>query len=235
MSEPFFELKGSLFPLSVIHTTDLSVTAIRAALEQKLSQAPAFFHQAAMVIQLTPEQRNIDFIALKQLFQELKLVLVGVSGASPEQKAQAQQAGLASLRHGQDSKPIPSQTQPSQAAPAADVRVEEVPMQTKLVEQNIRSGQQIYAKGADLIICGAVGAGAEVIADGNIHIYGSLRGKAIAGAAGDSSKRIYCQNLQAELVSIAGHYWLSDSLQGDYWTKQCCIQMQGDSIAIRDL
>lgn len=235
MSEPFFELKGSLFPLSVIHATDLSVTAIRAALEQKLSQAPAFFHQAAMVIQLTPEQHDIDFTALKQLFHELNLVLVGVSGATPEQKTQAQQAGLAALRQGQNNKPVPNKPEPEQAAPATDGRVETVPMHTKLVEQNIRSGQQIYAKGADLIIRGAVGAGAEVIADGNIHIYGSLRGKAIAGAAGDTSKRIYCQNLQAELVSIAGHYWLSDSLQGDYWTKPCCIQMQGDSIAIRNL
>lgn len=235
MPEPFFELKGSLFPLSVIHTMDLSEPALRSALEQKLSQAPAFFHQAAIVIQLLPEHSSIDFNALKQLFQELKLVLVGVSGATPEQKTLAQQAGLASLRLGQDTKSAPSQDQSSESIPTPDVRVEEIPMQTKVVEQTIRSGQQIYAKGADLIICGAVGAGAEVIADGNIHIYGSLRGKAIAGAAGDNTKRIYCQNLQAELVSIAGHYWLSDSLQGDYWTKQCCIQMQGDSIAIRDL
>ncbi|SEA89073.1 septum site-determining protein MinC [Alkalimonas amylolytica] len=230
LSEPFFELKGSLFPLSVIHSSDLSVAGLQAALQQKLDQAPGFFHQAAMVIQLTPDHQTVDFNALKQLFQQLKLVLVGVAGASTEQKQLAQAAGLAVLRLGQDSKPL---------APApgssGEARVEQVPMHTKVVEQNIRSGQQIYAKGADLIVRGAVGAGAEVIADGNIHIYGTLRGKAIAGASGDSTKRIFCQNLQAELVSIAGHYWLSDSLQGDFWNKAACIRMQDDSIAIGEL
>ncbi|MEE1999919.1 septum site-determining protein MinC [Alkalimonas sp. MEB108] len=230
MSEPFFELKGSLFTLSVIHSNDLSVAGLQSALQQKLDQAPGFFHQAAMVIQLTPEHQSLDFNALKQLFQQLKLVLVGVTGATAEQKQQAQAAGLAVLRLGQDSKPVAT---PS--SPVDDARVEQVPMQSKLVEQTIRSGQQIYAKGADLIVRGSVGAGAEVIADGNIHIYGTLRGKAIAGASGDTSKRIFCHHLQAELVSIAGHYWLSDSLQGEYWNKAACIRMQDNSIAISEL
>lgn len=231
MSEPFFELKGSLFPLSVIRSHDLSVAGLRTSLQQKLAQAPGFFHQAAMVIQLTPEHQAVDFIALKQLFEQLKLVLVGVTGADTEQKQQAQQAGLAVFRLGQDSKAVA--TEP--AKNSTEVSTELVPMHTKVVEQNIRSGQQIYAKGADLIVRGAVGAGAEVIADGNIHIYGSLRGKAIAGASGDTSKRIFCHNLQAELVSIAGHYWLSDSLQGDFWNKAACIRMQDNSIAISEL
>ena len=80
-----------------------------------------------------------------------------------------------------------------------------------------------------------VGAGAEVIADGNIHIYGTLRGKAIAGAAGDSSKRIYCYNLQAELVSIAGNYWLSESLQGEFWSKSACVKLQDDQLVLAEL
>uniref|UniRef100_UPI002FDA7EB0 septum site-determining protein MinC n=1 Tax=Arsukibacterium sp. TaxID=1977258 RepID=UPI002FDA7EB0 len=89
--------------------------------------------------------------------------------------------------------------------------------------------------GADLIIKGTVGAGAEVIADGNIHIYGSLRGKAIAGASGDSSKRIFCSNLQAELVSVAGNYWLSDSLQGEFWGKAATIRLQDAHLVISEL
>ncbi len=70
----------------------------------------------------------------------------------------------------------------------------------------MRSGQQIYARGRDLTIAAAVGNGAEVIADGSIHIYGRLSGRALAGAQGDVTARIYCQDFQAELVSIAGHY-----------------------------
>lgn len=236
MSEPFFELKGSLFPLTVIHSSDLTLAGLQTALEKKLGQAPGFFHQAAMVIQLAPEQQNIDFAGIKQLFTALKLVLVGVTNASPEQKQQAQAAGLAVLRLGQDAKPTSSaSTTAEKQNDSAAASVQQVPMHTKVVEQNIRSGQQIYAKGADLIVRGAVGAGAEVIADGHIHIYGTLRGKAIAGAAGDTSKRIFCHNLQAELVSIAGHYWLSDSLQGDFWNKAACIRMQDDSIVIGEL
>ena len=111
----------------------------------------------------------------------------------------------------------------------------ELNMETKVVEQNIRSGQQIYVKGADLIIKGTVGAGAEVIADGNIHIYGSLRGKAIAGAGGDSSKKIYCYNMQAELISIAGNYWLSESLQGEFWGKSACISLQDGQLVLAEL
>ena len=80
-----------------------------------------------------------------------------------------------------------------------------------------------------------VDAGAEVIADGNIHIYGTLRGKAIAGAAGDSQKRVFCHKLEAELISIAGSYWLSDSLQGEYWGKSACIGLQDDKLVLADL
>ena len=104
-----------------------------------------------------------------------------------------------------------------------------------VIDKPLRSGQQVYAKGRDLIVLAIVNAGAEVIADGNIHIYGSLRGKAIAGASGDSSKRIYCYNMQAELVSIAGNYWLSHSLQGEFWGKPACIRWQGESLVISEL
>ncbi|EHR39987.1 septum site-determining protein MinC [Alishewanella jeotgali] len=239
MSEHSLELKGSLFPLSVLHCSDLSISSLQSLLTAKLAQAPAFFYQAPIVINLQDNDSNPDFIALKQLFTELKLVLVGVTGANAAQKVAAQQAGLAVLQAGKSNtakavEPAPQSTTPERSAPA-QVVVQHQAMDSKIVEQNVRSGQQIYAKGADLIIKGAVGAGAEVIADGNIHIYGSLRGKAIAGASGDSSKRIYCYNMQAELVSIAGNYWLSHSLQGEFWGKPACIRWQGESLVISEL
>jgi septum site-determining protein MinC len=76
----------------------------------------------------------------------------------------------------------------------------------------VRSGTQIYARGGDLIVTAAVSPGAELVADGNIHVYGVLRGRALAGAAGDSAARIFCTRLEAELVSIAGHYLVSEQL-----------------------
>jgi septum site-determining protein MinC len=234
MSDQTLELKGSLFPLSVVSCPDLSVTALQSQLSQKVAQAPAFFYQAPIILNLTDCQQTPDFAAIKQLFSELKLVLVGVCGANSALKQQAQQAGLAALQLGKESKsPAPTAAPAkSQATPARSVSVA---IDSKIIEHTVRSGQQIYAKGSDLIVKGTVGAGAEVIADGNIHIYGTLRGKAIAGASGDSSKRIFCYNLQPELVSIAGNYWLSESLQGEFWGKAACIKLQDDQLVLADL
>ncbi|WP_254795475.1 septum site-determining protein MinC [Arsukibacterium indicum] len=235
--------------MSVLHCADLSTATLQKLLSAKLAQAPAFFLQAPIVLNLSDVSQTPDFAALKNLFTELKLVLVGVTAANAEQKAAAHGAGLAVLQAGKAS--VKSQTTASTPQPAESIAATDpnsakaanntvttqvaVPMDSKVVEQTVRSGQQIYAKGTDLIVKGAVGAGAEVIADGNIHIYGSLRGKAIAGASGDTSKRIYCYNLQAELVSIAGNYWLSDSLQDKFWGKSACIKMQDDSLVISEL
>lgn len=233
MSDQSLELKGSLFPLSVLSCADLSVSSLSQQLKQKLAQAPAFFYQAPIILNLADVEQAPDFHAIKQLFTELKLVLVGVCGASSELKQQAQQAGLAALQLAKDSKTaVTNSTTTRQAAPPGPVNVS---VDSKIVEQTIRSGQQVYAKGTDLIVKGTVGAGAEVIADGNIHIYGTLRGKAIAGAGGDNTKRIFCYNLQAELVSIAGNYWLSDSLQGDFWGKPSCIKLQDDQLVLAEL
>lgn len=238
MSEHSLELKGSLFPLSVLHCTDLSVATLGPLLSAKLAQAPGFFYQAPIVLNLQDCQDLPDFAALKQLFTELKLVLVGITGASANVKTAAQQAGLAVLQAGkaaQAKTPISETANKTTMHSAASATPQQIMMDSKIVEQTVRSGQQVYAKGADLIVKGAVGAGAEVIADGNIHIYGSLRGKAIAGANGDTSKRIYCYNMQAELVSVAGNYWLSESLQGEFWGKPACIKLQDETLVISEL
>ncbi|KKO45650.1 septum formation inhibitor [Arsukibacterium ikkense] len=244
MSDNSLELKGSLFPMSVLHCADLSPATLHTLLSAKLAQAPAFFLQAPIVLNLSDATETPDFNRLKNLFAELKLVLVGVTAANPEQKASAHAAGLAVLQAGKaalktkepnTSPPVAEVSDNKAVASAAASSSVAATMDSKVIEQTVRSGQQIYAKGTDLIVKGAVGAGAEVIADGNIHIYGSLRGKAIAGASGDTSKRIYCYNLQAELVSIAGNYWLSDSLQGKFWGKSACIKMQDDSLVISEL
>lgn len=241
MSDQSLELKGSLFPLSVLSCADLSVNALQRQLQQKLAQAPAFFYRAPIVLNVTDVEQLPDFTAIKQLFTELDLVLVGVCGANSSLKQQAQQAGLAALQLGKDNKTVKAADNgaaDNNSPPRQTTLVTNnvaVPMDSKIIEQTVRSGQQVYAKGADLVIKGTVGAGAEVIADGNIHIYGTLRGKAIAGAAGDSSKRIFCYNLQAELVSIAGNYWLSESLQGSFWGKPSCIKLQDDQLVLAEL
>jgi septum site-determining protein MinC len=106
-----------------------------------------------------------------------------------------------------------------------------VPQATKVITKPIRSGQQVYAEG-DLIILNQVSAGAEVLADGNIHVYGALRGRALAGVKGDADARIFCKSMEAELVSIAGNFMLSDALQNIVWKDSAQVLLVDDSLEI---
>jgi septum site-determining protein MinC len=121
----------------------------------------------------------------------------------------------------------------STAATDRSDKLESIP--TKIIYQPVRSGQQIYAKGGDLIILAAVSPGAEILADGNIHVYGALRGRALAGVRGDTRARIFCHSLEAELVSIAGHYKISEDLQKSGWKTASQIGLIEDKLTITPL
>lgn len=181
---------------------------------------------------------QIDLQELTQLMHRLRLIPVGVRHANLEQQKTAREVGLALMKGGsvRDLPPPPvsaSSPTPSAAAPRVEttepinestvsvkalgtegssekIEPAKTPSPTKVVNQSVRSGQQIYARGGDLIVIGGVNAGAEVVADGNVHIYGSLRGRALAGAQGDVQTRIFCQCLEAELVAVAGQYRVFD-------------------------
>jgi septum site-determining protein MinC len=113
-------------------------------------------------------------------------------------------------------------------SPSTPVEINHQP--SKIVTTPIRSGQQVYAPGGDLIIMAAVSAGAEVLADGNIHVYGALRGRALAGVKGDTSARIFCQSLEAELVSIAGTFKVDEDLRNEHW--KTAVQIGRDEGAL---
>ena len=99
----------------------------------------------------------------------------------------------------------------------------------------VRSGQRLYARGTDLTVAAVVGHGAEVIADGSIHIYGVLRGRALAGARGDTAARIYCQNFQAELVAIAGQYRVFEEPVAEWHGKPVQAWLEGDKLRLAPL
>lgn len=105
----------------------------------------------------------------------------------------------------------------------------------KIIERPVRGGQQIYAEGCDLIVLAQVSEGAEVLADGNIHIYAPLRGRALAGVKGDSNARIFCQQLEAELVSVAGIFILSDELKDKAWKQAAHIQLKDERLTISQI
>jgi septum site-determining protein MinC len=140
---------------------------------------------------------------------------------------------LSVLNYSQDVKP--QAKAPANSELNTSIVEREIYLPAQVINSTVRSGQQVYAKDRDLIILGAVSHGAEVIADGNIHIYGALRGRAIAGAKGNTDAAIFCQRLEAELVSIDGNYWISDSLQGELWSKSAAINYKNNSLEITAL
>src|SRR5690606_36464032 len=122
---------------------------------------------------------------------------------------------------------------PRKAAEPEPVSVATPITKTRLIDAPVRSGQRIYAPNCDLIVTSHVSAGAELIADGNIHIYGMMRGRALAGASGAKHAQIFCTHLTPELVSIAGEYWLSDQIPAEFSGKAARLQLADNALAIQ--
>ncbi len=209
--ESALDIKGSVFTLTVLCLKNIDCAAIEFALSEHLSQAPRFFDNAPVVIDLKALQHNaanaLDFVLLAAVLRKHHLVPVGVRHATPEQQINAIAAGLAILQGGGKSEPVEPPARSATQEPPPPTAPTPTPATTaKIVSQPVRSGQQIYARGRDLVLLAPVNAGAEVLADGNIHIYAPLRGRALAGVTGDINARIFAHSLEAELVSVAGHY-----------------------------
>lgn len=239
MSDAPIEFKGSAFTLSVLHLQTSDLEVIKSLLAQKIKQAPQFFQMAPIVLNISQiKDPEIDFIAIKKMVESLYMVPVGISGATDRQKTEAKKAGFACLSESKNGNTVPSNESTQIRYERVEVPVE-VPVPThkpsQVLRQNLRSGQQFYAKGTDLVVIGTVSNGAEVIADGNIHIYGSLRGRAIAGAKGDDSAKIFAQSIDPELVSINGHYWTSEQIDKSYFKNPGCVALEGDKLTITKL
>lgn len=241
MSEQAIELKGAGFTLSVLQILSHDLSEIKSQLSEKIAQVPQFFHKAPVVLDLQTVENFNDFSGLKALVNDLNMMPIGVTGCPTEYKQAANDAGLAFMSSARTAPKTEVAKSAATEPETANVEriiektvkvTEAVP--TRVIKQNLRSGQQIYAKDSDLIVLGAVSNGAEVIADGNIHIYGALRGRAIAGASGRDDVSIFSRKLQAELVSVNGHYWTSDKLQGN-WEKSVQISLSEDKLQITQL
>ncbi|MFM4962779.1 septum site-determining protein MinC [Aeromonas bivalvium] len=228
------ELKGTTFTISVLHINDAAPDKIRQLLAAKVALAPRFFNCAPLVLNVEKLAQQPDFNELKALVEAEDFVLVGITGAKDEaMKTAAKAAGLAVMASGRSRK--------ADAEPAAEITLPEaaaeLPLPTPLLASKVhvgpvRSGQQIYAAGTSLVVLGSVSPGAEVLADDSIHIYGALRGRAIAGARGNGDARIYCQQLQAELLSIAGTFQLSDALPAGLIQQPVHVRLDNEQLRI---
>lgn len=233
-----FLLKGSNFTLTTLQLLNVDYPTIQKQLTQKVEQAPAFFNHTPVVLDLSKISMlpvDIDFTKILNIIRQNHLIPVGVRGGTPAQRESALALGLAVLPESKGQAPDAPAPVTEQPAVVATARVDHPKSPSLLVTQPVRSGQQIYARDADLIITSSVSAGAEILADGHIHIYGTLRGRALAGVNGDQQARIFCHNLEAELVSVAGQYCVSDDFRNTSWGKSVCIALQGEHLQITPL
>jgi septum site-determining protein MinC len=217
-----FEIKSANLPLVALLLKSTDLVALARELDARFGDIPDFFDQDALMIDLSPLQtaaqggqppREIDFPSLITLLGSYQLVPISVKGGNAAQMAAALQAGLLPVpdAHLVAARPAPTTT----PAPAEPVQTPAItpppaPQGAMVIDKPLRSGQQVYARGRDLVVLAMVNAGAEVIADGHIHVYAPLRGKAMAGARGNADARIFSLALEAELLSIAGVYRTSE-------------------------
>lgn len=208
---PFaFELKDTHLPLVtvVLHHADPAVLA--GELQQRLGETPNFFGDDPVVIDLAPLREHAEPIAFADIVAALRAHRMRpslVTGGSEQQMADALAAGLPAAPEA-IAPPKPRTVEVEVIREVVREIEREVPVHvpTLVVDKPLRSGQQAYAKGGDLIVHAAVNAGAEVLADGHIHVYGPLRGKAVAGSRGNTEARIFTTCLEPELIAIAGVY-----------------------------
>jgi septum site-determining protein MinC len=219
--EPF-RLRGANFNLLVLRLLDHRAEAVVPALGDQFRRAPGFLRFAPIVIGLDDIQTSpagVDFAGLVQGLRAIEIVPVGTTGGTPEMRNAAMGAGLPPLRMaaGKESDvPLaePAAAVEPQAAPppAPDPQPLGLQRPAMIVDQPVRAGTRIWAQGTDLIVIGTVNPGAEVIADGNIHVYGRLLGRAIAGGQAETEARVFATHFDPELVSIAGYYAVREGL-----------------------
>jgi septum site-determining protein MinC len=257
--EKAIELEGVVTALNVLRVLTTDRAAILAALDRRIAETPGVFRGAPVVIDLTQLEAKAQAHAaegagpavlpafplatLAAALKERELVPVGASVQTEGNKRAAVTAGLGLFDA--TARPVARGVARKRASiappPAASIRPEPIPESSAKTQlaltlvQPLRAGQIVYAKERDVIALAAVNAGAELIADGNIHVYGPLRGRALAGASGNEQARIYCQKLEADLVSIAGVYVSKDQLPEDKLGKPVQIFLQAGDLVIADL
>jgi len=208
-SEKPLEIRISTIPAVSIFLHDTDLDAITIGMQEITVGAEDYFDHDLAVIDLSKLEGKcdgIDWQSLLVLLRAHRLNPVAVRGAPSHMEAELRAYGL-SLDATAKPRPVTQEAPPPEIAPPPPAAPPQpIARKSMIVDTPVRTGQRIYARDADLIVMAAVNSGAEVIADGSIHVYGPLRGRALAGARGDTSSRIFTLGMEAELVSIAGIY-----------------------------
>lgn len=236
-----FELKSETNSLIVLWIKDADLGKVATELEIKLNRTPGFFAHEPVLLELSgldAQPSAADIGQLLAILRSHQLIPVAARGGNVEQQAAVTAAGLAILpRNGSEQKSSTSDAKPATTDHSGSSEATDTTSGTsKFIDKPVRTGQQVYAANGDLTLLGMVSAGAEVIADGSVHVYGPLRGRALAGVRGNTSARIFTQSLEAELVSIAGIYRTFEQEWGaEFRGKPAQIYLEGDKLLIAPL
>ena len=199
-----FRFKASFSPCISFELLHYDLEKIAAGLDSMVKPAQNFFSGSPVIIDIEKikSTEKIDFNGIKKILSSHQIIAIGIRGGSTEQQMDAAALGLPMIKAQKSTAPIQEAAEPEKSASI-----------TKIITQPIRSGMQIFAKDSDLIITGQVSPGAELMADGHIHVYGTLRGRILAGANGNHDARIFCQAFEADLIAIAGYYLTRDEIK----------------------
>lgn len=230
------EFKSDSFsiPILILFTDDLKI--IGEQLREKVDLAPEFFKNSPLIFdvqELNKQARPIDIPALVDIIRQSGLLPTGIRGGNVQQNKDALELLIPTYSAHSSSTTTTSKDTQKQKNITPEPIVDAI-VKTTLITRPIRSGQRIYAAG-DLVVLAQVSAGAEIMAEGNIHIYSTLRGRALAGVQGNTDARIFCSDLQAELISIAGNYKISEDMSDMVSKKPVQIYLQGHTLIIKDI
>jgi septum site-determining protein MinC len=225
-----FEIKSANLPLValLLKTTDMGLLA--REWDAQYSSTPGFFDQDPLVVDLHALGEDAGAVDFKQLLALLRahaVCPIAVKGGNPAHMKAALKAGLVAapdvVLQRQVATPV---VETAPAPPPAPVAAPQPSPEAMVIDRPLRSGQQVYARGRDLVVLAMVNPGAEVIADGHVHVYAPLRGKAMAGARGNGDARIFALSMEPELISIAGIYRTSDvPLPADIAGKPAMVRL----------
>jgi septum site-determining protein MinC len=255
MTELCFQLKGSVATILLLELYYYTADAFVGQLRQKVDKAPQLLLHSPIVIsldKLRDDTQELDCRALVEQCRNLGLQPIGFR-ACPRFDEAMRATGLAILPQtsGRSGAVLRELLPPGEGGSEATTQVTAqadvdsdlvVPvvsrftrLPSKIINQPVRSGQQVYARDCDLIVMAHISEGAEILADGNIHVYGGLRGRALAGVQGDSSARIFCHSLEAELLAVAGNFMLSEDFRDKVWKKPVQVCLKGEKLCIEPL
>ncbi|MBU2979246.1 septum site-determining protein MinC [Alteromonas sp. C1M14] len=248
MTESCFRMKGTTLTSIVLEVIQFEPDEFETQLAAKVASAPHFFTRSSLIIHLGIALSATEFELLVVLCRRQGLQPMAVKGITDALKGVINDLGMADISQSKlsDKALTPKSEKPSETSESSnrDDNVTAAPINkatsepvkpAKMVSRPVRSGQQVYAEGCDLVIIGAVSEGAEILSDGNIHVYGTLRGRALAGVKGNTAARIFCHTMEAELVSIAGRFVMQENIQQQCWKQPAQAYLHEDALVVEKL